>query len=62
MSPTFRALRNPNYRGSRPHSLARIEWSVGIAVGRSVAAVEADNADYAPLADSSDSGAAASGR
>jgi ABC-type transport system substrate-binding protein len=53
--------RNPNYRGSRPHSLAQIRLAVGIAVGRSVAAVEADTADYAPLSNLSNAGAATSG-
>jgi YVTN family beta-propeller protein len=39
--------RNPNYHGSRPHRLARIEMAVGIPGGRAVAQVEAGTADYA---------------
>ena len=39
--------RNPNYHGSRPHRLARIELTVGISDRRAVAQVEAGTADYA---------------
>jgi peptide/nickel transport system substrate-binding protein len=39
--------RNPNYRGSRPHRLARIELAVGIPGPRSIADVEAGRADTA---------------
>jgi peptide/nickel transport system substrate-binding protein len=39
--------RNPNYRGSRPHRLARIELSVGIPAQRAIAEVEAGTAAYA---------------
>jgi YVTN family beta-propeller protein len=45
--------RNPNYQGSRPHSLARIQLAVGITAGRSVAHVEAGAADYTTLAGAS---------
>ena len=38
--------RNPNYHGSRPHRLARIELAVGIPDKRAVAQVEAGTADY----------------
>ena len=39
--------RNPNYHGSRPHRLARIELVVGVPPQRAVAQVEAGTADYA---------------
>jgi YVTN family beta-propeller protein len=39
--------RNPNYHGSRPHRLARIEVAVGITPQRAVTQVEAGTADYA---------------
>jgi peptide/nickel transport system substrate-binding protein len=39
--------RNPNYHGSRPHRLARIELAVGIPGKRAIAQVEAGTADYA---------------
>ena len=39
--------RNPNYHGSRPHRLARIELAVGIPGQRAIAQVEAGTADYA---------------
>ena len=39
--------RNPNYHGSRPHRLARIEVAVGITPRRAVTQVEAGTADYA---------------
>jgi YVTN family beta-propeller protein len=41
--------RNPNYRGSRPHRLARIDILAGVPDRRAVAGVEAGTADYAPL-------------
>ena len=39
--------RNPNYAGSRPHRLDRIELTVGVAKQRTIAQVEAGTADYA---------------
>jgi peptide/nickel transport system substrate-binding protein len=39
--------RNPNYHGSRPHRLARIEVAVGIPPQRAIAQVEAGTAAYA---------------
>ncbi len=39
--------RNPNYHGSRPHRLARIELVVGVPPQRAVAQVLAGTADYA---------------
>ena len=39
--------RNPNYHGSRPHRLARIELAVRIPGPRAVAQVQAGTADYA---------------
>jgi YVTN family beta-propeller protein len=39
-------LRNPNYRGSRPHQLARIEMAAGISSQRGVANIDAGTADY----------------
>lgn len=39
--------RNPNYHGSRPHHLARIELAVNIPGPRAVAQVRAGEADYA---------------
>ena len=39
--------RNPNYHGSRPHRLARIELRVEILGQRAIAQVEAGTADYA---------------
>ena len=39
--------RNPNYHGSRPHRLARIELAVEIPGKRAIAQVEAGTADYA---------------
>jgi YVTN family beta-propeller protein len=39
--------RNPNYHGSRPHRLARIELRVGVPGQRAVAQVQAGTADYA---------------
>jgi peptide/nickel transport system substrate-binding protein len=39
--------RNPNYHGSRPHRLARIELAVEIPGPRAIAQVEAGTADYA---------------
>ena len=38
--------RNPNYHGSRPHRLERIDLRVGISDQRAVAQVEAGTADY----------------
>jgi YVTN family beta-propeller protein len=38
--------RNPNYHGSRPHRLARIELTFGVPARRAVAQVEAGTADY----------------
>ena len=47
-------LRNPNYRGSRPHHLERIEMAIGISSGQAVAEVQAGRADciFAGRADS----------
>jgi YVTN family beta-propeller protein len=42
-------LRNPNYRGSRPHQLQRIELAMGISERRAIADIEAGRADYRPL-------------
>jgi peptide/nickel transport system substrate-binding protein len=53
--------RNPNYHGSRPHSLAQIDLSVGIATGQSVSAVESGHADYTTLEGSSTSSVANTG-
>jgi YVTN family beta-propeller protein len=39
--------RNPNYRGSRPHALDEIDYSVGIGKTESVKEVEAGTADFA---------------
>jgi len=39
--------RNPNYRGSRPHALDEIDYSVGIGTAESVKEVEAGTADFA---------------
>jgi YVTN family beta-propeller protein len=39
--------RNPNYRGNRPHRLARIELTVGIPAQRAIAEIEAGTAAYA---------------
>ena len=39
--------RNPNYTGSRPHHLDRIELTVGVSKRRTIAQVEAGTADYA---------------
>jgi YVTN family beta-propeller protein len=39
--------RNPNYQGSRPHRLGRIELAVGIPAERQIAQIEAGTADYA---------------
>ena len=40
--------RNPNYRGSRPHHLAEIDYTIGVAPARAVAAIERGRADYVP--------------
>jgi YVTN family beta-propeller protein len=53
--------RNPNYHGSRPQSLAQIEFSAGISTRQSVSAVESGHADYTTLTGSSASSAADSG-
>jgi peptide/nickel transport system substrate-binding protein len=53
--------RNPNYEGSRPHSLTQIQLAVGITAGRSVAEVEAGTADYATLEGAWASGATVTG-
>jgi len=42
-------LRNPNYHGSRPHRLDRIELYTGIAFRRAVADVESGTADFTTL-------------
>ena len=42
-------LRNPNYRGNRPHHLARIDVTMGISNRQAVADVEAGRADYISL-------------
>jgi peptide/nickel transport system substrate-binding protein len=42
-------VRNPNYRGSRPHHFARIELAVGISAQRAFAEIEAGTADYTDL-------------
>jgi peptide/nickel transport system substrate-binding protein len=39
--------RNPNYAGSRPHVLERIEVSVNVSAARAISRVEAGKADYA---------------
>jgi len=39
--------RNPNYQGSRPHRLDRIELTIGIPAQRAIAQIEAGTADYA---------------
>jgi YVTN family beta-propeller protein len=41
--------RNPNYRGGRPHRLARIDLAVGIPTQRALSDVQAGSADYASL-------------
>ncbi len=41
--------RNPNYHGSRPHTLDRIELTVGVPPQRAIASVEAGAADYTAL-------------
>lgn len=40
-------VRNPNYRGKRPHALDRFEVRLNIPGGRAVAQVQAGTADYA---------------
>ncbi len=42
--------RNPNYRAGRPHSVAQIDFAVGVPNARGVAHIEAGTADYAPFA------------
>jgi peptide/nickel transport system substrate-binding protein len=48
-TPTQGAVlkRNPNYRGSRPHTLDEIDYSVGIGKAQSVKEIEAGTADFA---------------
>ncbi len=41
--------RNPNYRGSRPHRLARIELAMGVSYQRALPNVETGTADYTTL-------------
>ena len=41
--------RNPNYRGSRPHRLERIELAMGVSYQRALPNVEAGTADYTTL-------------
>jgi YVTN family beta-propeller protein len=43
-------LRNPNYHGSRPHRIDRIELDIGIPFRRAVADVEAGTADFTTIA------------
>ena len=47
--PRARAHRNPNYHGSRPHRLERIELAMGIPYQRALPDVEAGTADYTTL-------------
>jgi YVTN family beta-propeller protein len=42
-------MRNPNYKGRRPHHFARIELAVGISPKRAVGEIEAGLADYTPV-------------
>jgi YVTN family beta-propeller protein len=51
--------RNPNYHGSRPHQLARIDVAVGIPGQRAVDQVEDGTADYANNGEIADAGDAA---
>jgi len=39
--------RNPSYTGSRPHHLERIELTVGVSTHKTLAQIEAGDADYA---------------
>jgi peptide/nickel transport system substrate-binding protein len=39
--------RNPNYRGSRPHHLERIEYSIGVSKAQSLKEIENGVADFA---------------
>jgi peptide/nickel transport system substrate-binding protein len=41
--------RNPNYRGSRPHRLERIELTVGVSSQQAVADIERGKADYTTI-------------
>ena len=41
--------RNPNYHGSRPHSLARIELTLGVSPQRAAADIERGAADYTTI-------------
>ena len=51
--------RNPNYHGSRPHRLSRIELVVGVPPQRAVAQVQAGTADYAVTGEVTSADAAA---
>jgi YVTN family beta-propeller protein len=42
-------VRNPNYRGGRPHRVQQIDLAMGISELRALADVEAGTADYRPL-------------
>jgi YVTN family beta-propeller protein len=42
-------LRNPNYRGSRPHRLERIQLTMGVTNIRAIDDIKAGIADYIPL-------------
>jgi YVTN family beta-propeller protein len=42
-------VRNPNYRGSRPHVFRRIELTTGISSQRAVTDIKAGHADYTSL-------------
>lgn len=44
-------LRNPNYRGDRPHRFDRIDVSLDVASQHAIAAVEAGRADFADSVD-----------
>jgi peptide/nickel transport system substrate-binding protein len=44
------AVRNPHYRGSRPHEFKRIEMTLGTSPQQAVADVEAGSADYGIVA------------
>ena len=43
--------RNPNYRGSRPHALDEIDYSVGIGAAQIVKEIEAGTADFGVVDD-----------
>ena len=42
-------VRNPNYRGGRPHHFERIQVAVGVSADRAVADIQAGIADYTQL-------------